>query len=224
MHPWLVADEPDFVVVNKPAGLSFHSEQGPGLVALLAAELGYPLWAVHRLDKITSGLLLLAKRSSAAAELSQSFAERRVEKYYLALASGKPKKKQGLIRGDMAKARGGSYRLLPSHQQPAVTQFHSFSLVPGLRLYVLRPHTGKTHQLRVALKSLGCPILGDDRYGGPLADRGYLHAWQLALSYQGRAYRWQQPPTSGEHFLSPPLQQWLAEHAAPERLPWPLLP
>jgi len=86
-------------------------------------------------------------------------------------------------------ARNGSWKLLRSVENPAVTQFFSFGLTPGLRLYLLKPHTGKTHQLRVALKSLGVPLLGDTRYGADKSDRAYLHAWQLAFELDGKSYQ-----------------------------------
>ncbi|RJG40218.1 TIGR01621 family pseudouridine synthase [Motilimonas pumilua] len=204
----LVADEPDYLVVNKHAGVNFHVEDGEaGLVASVSETFGYPLFSVHRLDKMTSGLLVLAKSSLAAAQFTALFSERQVGKIYLALSQKKTKKKQGLIKGDMAKSRRGSYKLLTSCQQPALTQFKSHSLLPGMRLFILKPATGKTHQLRVALKSLGAPILGDERYGGGDSDRGYLHAYELSFSWQGQIKHYSCLPTSGQFFQPGLLQQ-----------------
>ncbi|AWL12445.1 tRNA pseudouridine(32) synthase [Saliniradius amylolyticus] len=214
----LIFQHPDFVVLNKPAGLGMHRQHGnPGLVCELAELTGESDWfLVHRLDKVTSGLLLVARHSEAAAELAQLFAERQIEKYYLALSAQKPHKKQGRIIGDMEKARRGQWKLTASRQAPAVTQFFSQSLAPGVRAFLLKPHTGKTHQLRVAMKSLSSPILGDDLYGGHKADRTYLHAYALRFRYQQHDYEFYQPARTGEHFDL--LNQQL--DSLGYRLPW----
>ena len=177
----------DFVVINKPAGLSVHRDQNDsGLTEMLAQQLGVPqLWLVHRLDKPTSGVLLLALNADAASELAQAFANRQVKKNYLALSDRKPSKKQGWIKGDMVRSRQGAWKLTRSMENPAQTRFSSHSSEPGRRLFVLRPLTGKTHQLRVAMKSLGSPILGDTLYGGTPADHLYLHAWCLSFPFRG---------------------------------------
>ncbi|MDP5291399.1 TIGR01621 family pseudouridine synthase [Oceanimonas sp. CHS3-5] len=207
----IVLDHPDFVVINKPAGIGMH-QQGdePGLVRLLSEQLNQPLYPVHRLDKMTTGALLLARHPEANRMLSGQFAERTTGKCYLALSDRKPAKKQGWVKGGMEKARNGSWKLTRNQNNLAITQFYSTSLTPGLRGFVLHPHTGRTHQLRVALKSLGCPILGDARYGGTAADRGYLHAWQLAFDWQGERIEVTAPATEGELFTQwyQPLSEW----------------
>ncbi len=130
----------------------------------------------------------MARTADAARQLSHQFANQQVSKIYIALALGKPKKKQGWVKGDMVKSRRGTYKLLRSHENPAITQFESYSLAPGLRLYKLMPKTGKTHQLRVAMNSLGTAILGDPSYhaghvDNAAADRGYLHALQISFEF-----------------------------------------
>ena len=216
----ILLSTPDYLVVNKPAGIGMHQEgDEAGIVRLLTAQLGYAVYPVHRLDKVTTGVLLLARHAAANRELSQQFAERKVDKCYLALSGAKPSKKQGLIKGDMEKARGGSWKLSRSQLNPAITRFHSClltdpslddKLAQPLRGFLLQPLTGKTHQLRVALKSQASPILGDVRYGGPASDRVYLHAWQLSFSYQGEQICVRAPLNSGEHFLrfGDQLSQW----------------
>ncbi|EKE84464.1 TIGR01621 family pseudouridine synthase [Idiomarina xiamenensis] len=174
----------DFYVVDKPAGIGMHSDQGAGLMVQLSEQLKQPLWPVHRLDKDTSGLLLVARNADAAASLSQLFAKQQVSKIYLAVASGKPKKKQGWIQGGMRKSRNGNWILSRDREHFARTQFFSYHLDIGERLYLLRPFSGRTHQLRVALKSLSCPITGDRRYGGATASRMLLHAYALRFSWQ----------------------------------------
>ncbi|MCK3657173.1 RNA pseudouridine synthase [Pasteurellaceae bacterium Pebbles2] len=200
----------DFVIINKPPALSVHKDdQDIGLTQMLATQLGVAqVWLVHRLDKVTSGLLILALNEQAAASLSGLFAEHKIQKTYLALATDKPKKKQGLVIGDMQKARRGAWKLLKSRENPAITRFYSVSCEPNLRLFILQPQTGKTHQLRVMMKSLGSPILGDELYGGKVAenekikniDRTYLHAYRLDFCYQGAKFSIECVPKCGVFF------------------------
>ena len=164
------------------------NEKELSVVHQLAAQTGETLFPVHRLDTPTSGALLIARNARAAAELSQLFAQRQISKTYIAIAAGKPKKKQGLISGDMDNVRRGNWRLLHSQNNPAQTRFFSYSLKPGYRSYLLHPLTGRTHQLRVALKSLGTPIVGDQRYGGEANEYLHLHAWKLSFNYQQQAF------------------------------------
>lgn len=207
----ILSQHKDFMVINKGPGLGMHDEAGePGLVNLVRAETGLELYPVHRLDKMTSGLLLLARTPEANRALSMGFAERRVSKQYLALSDSKPKKKQGWIKGDMQKGRGGSWMLARSQDNPAISWFDSSPVREGLRLYRIKPQTGKTHQIRVALKSIGAPILGDVRYGGTAADRGYLHAWRLSFSLGEEAFDFVCPPDEGSLFLIPELDGAIA--------------
>ena len=92
-------------------------------------------------------MLLFALNPQSASALAQQFAAKTMRKTYLALATDKPSKKQGWIKGDMEKSRRGAWKLMRSMENPAITEFDSHSLEPGLRLFVLHPHTGKTHQL-----------------------------------------------------------------------------
>jgi len=209
----IIFDNSDFVLLYKPEGLNFHSEEEAGLVVLATEQLGLKqLFSVHRLDKMTSGLILLAKSATIANELSKLFESRLIEKYYLALSMRKPKKKQGWVKGDMGSARRGSYMLLKSMDNPTITQFKSVALRMHERLFLVKPHTGKTHQIRVALKSLGSPIAGDTRYANSdeakQEERGYLHAYALRFELQGKDYSFVQAPKSGERFLS---QEMLAQ-------------
>ena len=183
----VVYQHSDFIIINKPEGISVHKDQEEqGLTELVAKQLNMPqVWLVHRLDKVTSGLLILALNAESAAEFSRLFSEHKIYKTYLALSNQKPKKKQGLIIGDMKKARDGAWKLCQTKENTAITRFESVSCEPNLRLFILKPQTGKTHQLRVAMKSLGSPILGDGLYGKNTEkiDRTYLHATQLEFDY-----------------------------------------
>ena len=188
----------DFIIIYKPCGISVHKDQSEiGLTTLLAEQFS---WLVHRLDKVTSGLLILALNAESAAEFFRLFSEHHIQKTYLALSNQKPKKKQGLIVGDMQKARNGAWKLCQSKENPAITRFESVSCEPNLRLFILKPQTGKTHQLRVAMKSLGSPILGDALYGKKTEkiDRTYLHAARLQFEFKGQAFDVFIPPKEGE--------------------------
>jgi len=210
----------NFVLVDKPAGLNFHSEQQPGLVVQLAEQLNQRLYPVHRLDKMTSGLLLLAKSAATAQEFQRLFEAQQIEKYYLAISTQKPKKKQGWIKGDMQLSRRGNYRLNHTHDNPAITQFISSALGSGERVFLVKPHTGKTHQIRVALKSLGAPIAGDLRYqnraDAQKEDRGYLHAYGLRFKLMQDDYSFISLPSTGQRFVNQALKLQ-CEHWNP---PW----
>ena len=190
----------DFWLVYKPAGESFHSEDGQGFAERLQSEqAAFTFYPVHRLDKMTSGLLLFATHRVAAAEFGRLFSEHRLEKRYVAVSAQAPKKKQGTIAGGMAPSRRGQWRLTASAESIAVTQFKSFAW-GGKRYFYIRPLTGKTHQIRVALKSLGAPILGDERYSGDPSDRGYLHAYSLTFDWRGETFAFSAWPREGEQF------------------------
>ncbi|WP_439257765.1 TIGR01621 family pseudouridine synthase [Lonepinella sp. BR2271] len=200
----IIYQHQDFIIINKPCGLSVHKDDNErGLTQIVANQLGVAqVWLVHRLDKVTSGLLMLALNQPAAVRLSGLFAAHQIQKTYLALSAHKPKKKQGLIVGDMKKARRGAWKLLKSKENPAITRFYSISCEPNLRLFVLTPQTGKTHQLRVTMKSLGSPILGDELYGDKTEniDRTYLHAYGLDFVYQNQPIHVKYLPNCGEFF------------------------
>lgn len=232
MSSFLVVFEcDDFVLIDKSFGVDFHdSEDGPGLFNQVKQTLNCPeLYPVHRLDKVTSGLVVMAKTADSNREFCRLFAEREMEKYYLAIAAGKPTKKQGLVCGDMERGRRSTWKLLKSKQNPALTQFFSYALQPGIRLYLLKPRTGKTHQLRVALKSLAVPILGDKLYSGAdsyttcgvseRSERVYLHAYALRFALKGQAYEFVCLPRQGDLYGC--AENLLAGLEAPWALPWP---
>jgi len=211
-----VALHEHFVVLHKAPGVGMHDEDGvPGLVSLARDALGMMLYPVHRLDKVTSGLVLLARDTEANRELSMAFAERKVEKAYLAISDQKPLKKQGWVKGDMIKGRRGAWMLTRSQDNPAVTRFVSQPLEAGGRLFMVQPKTGKTHQIRVALKSLGAPILGDRLYAGTPADRVYLHAWRLSFPFAGQFHHYLCLPSHGHSFLAAGTQALLQSLCEP---------
>jgi tRNA pseudouridine32 synthase/23S rRNA pseudouridine746 synthase len=226
----LIKDNKNFLVINKHPDVNFHkTPENEGLTGIIKSDLGISeLYTVHRLDKITSGLLVFAKNKVTANDLSAQFRERLAEKYYLAISDRPPKKKQGTIKGDMNKARGGAWKLSRTMNNPAVTQFFSYSLGSGLRLYILKPLTGKTHQLRVALKSLGSPVLGDPVYytsvpGKKSPDRGYLHSYALRFILAAKNYSFMDQPDKGIYFSGESFRDRLELYKKPWELNWPRL-
>jgi len=202
----IIENNDDFIIINKPANISFHNENDiKGIFSQLKKTLGYDIWPVHRLDKITSGLLIFAKNKAVAATFGDLFENKALNKVYIAISDKKPKKKQGKIVGDMQKTRGGSWKLIKTNLNPAITTFTSCSLIPGNRLFWITPLTGKTHQIRVALKSLGSAISGDTRYSGTPSDRGYLHAYKISFNWNGVQRAFKALPEEGELFLLPQL-------------------
>jgi len=222
--PVLIDANQHFVLVRKPEGLSFHSVDGkPGVLQVVRKmedngeiPAGERLYPVHRLDQVTSGLLLFARGRKNANLLGNEFRYSRVEKIYLAVSDRKPSRKQGSVIGDMEKGRGGAWILKREKTNPAITRFLSYSIPerrPGLRLYVLSPKTGKTHQLRVAMKSLGAPILGDPMYGrydmAREEDRTYLHATGIRFTLNKKNYTYIDLPVSGTEFVSAEIKEEL---------------
>lgn len=241
-----VAEHQDFIVINKAPGVNFHDEGdlGSGLHSLVKSHFlesqtdtflkndtvknddpsSPELYPVHRLDKMTSGLVIFAKNLACAQTFGKLFSQHHIEKYYLAIADKKPTKKQGLIKGDMAKSRRGMFKLLRTQDNPAITQFFSYSVKNKQRLYLLKPHSGKTHQLRVALSSIGAPIIGDPLYyTQSSADRGYLHAYAIKFDYLGESFEFSALPEQGEYFLRDEVQAQLANIERPWLLNWPKL-
>tara|TARA_Y100000385_G_C13058780_1_gene623276 strand:+ start:888 stop:1574 length:687 start_codon:yes stop_codon:yes gene_type:complete len=222
----IIFENSEFIIVLKPEGVSFHNDNGvaSGFFNQVKEQVGGDLFSIHRLDKVTSGLMIFPRTHEAARLFGEMFSKHLIQKYYLAIASGKPKKKQGLIKGDMAKGRRGSWKLLNTNQNPALTQFFSYSLIPGKRLYVLKPLSGKTHQLRVALKSLGTPIDGDLAYAGNNDDRVYLHAYRLDFCFKGKEYDFKILPKTGVNFVSREFVDEIESIGEVDKLLWPKIP
>ena len=225
----IVDHQADFVIIDKPQNISFHDEDniGCGLFSQIKAQLKAQfsltdLYPVHRLDKMTSGLIIVAKNSATARAFQQLFEQHQVDKYYLAIGEGKPKKKQGLIKGDMEKSRRGMWKLLRTMENPAISQFLSFTTAPKQRLYLIKPHSGKTHQIRVALNSIGIPILGDPLYNSnKAADRGYLHAFALSFNLDNKQYQYCLAPSTGSVFKHEATLEVINKITPPWQLSWP---
>lgn len=159
----------------------------------------------------TSGL-----NEQTAARLSQLFAKHEIQKTYIVFIRHKTEEKAGSISGDMVKARRDTWKLLPNRENPAVTQFHFVSLIPNLRLFVLQPKTGRTHQLCVAIKSLGSAVLGDELYGGKAKnnekiDRTYLHAYRLQFDYLNEKIDIKALPETRRLFIEPEIRRKISD-------------
>jgi tRNA pseudouridine32 synthase/23S rRNA pseudouridine746 synthase len=223
----LIESNEQFLIIYKKPNINFHSEDGKcGLFETVKQAEGLSeLYPVHRLDKVTSGLLVMAKTAATNQALVNQFKNREVQKFYLAISGKKPKKKQGLIKGDMESARRGAWKLLPTLTNPAITQFFSTSLGEGKRLFIVKPHTGKTHQIRVSLKSIGAPILGDTLYADVAScvdiDRVYLHAFSLAFTLNGQNYRFTELPREGDLYITTEFNSAIQQFLSPWDLAWP---
>ena len=189
------------IVLNKPPGLAVQGGTGTerhvdGMLDALRFGYEERPRLVHRLDKDTSGLLLIARTGLAARRLGESFRDRETEKLYWAVVVGVPPRPDGAIDLPLAKRPGARARELMQvdhdNGQKALTHFRVLDRA-GKRaaLLALWPRTGRTHQLRVHCAAMGCPILGDGKYGGeeallaPVADarRLHLHARRLVLPH-----------------------------------------
>jgi 23S rRNA pseudouridine1911/1915/1917 synthase len=188
----LYADE-HLAAVDKPAGVpaqaTLTADRGT-LPELVSELLGGPVMLVHRLDRETSGVTVLARTRESAAALGEAFRTGRPEKTYLALCARPPAPPQGRIDLPLGKdpLRPGR-RCVTSGGDPAATAYRTLGAGQAAALVEARPETGRTHQIRVHLAHLGAPLLGDPRYGGPRLAGGLpvarvmLHAVRLALSH-----------------------------------------
>jgi len=234
----VIYESENILVIDKPPHIAHHDDQtSMGIMSCVRElqkekQIAYQgrIYGVHRLDRVTSGILIFAKSNEVAGALVQSFKEKTVTKYYVALTNKKAKKKkQGWVRGDMVPSRRGTWKLTDGEKKenPAVTRFFTaglgncdFSswtwasnddsksddttggdskLLPKTMM-LFRPHTGKTHQLRVAAKSVGMSILGDETYSDAVEskcmERAYLHAVGLQVEVNGENVAIYNPPTS----------------------------
>lgn len=195
----VIFENDDLMVVNKPAGMVVHPAAGHASGTLVNAALGHAPdmegiggeerpGVVHRLDKETSGLIIMAKNDQALHWLQDQFRLRKVEKIYLALVDGKPptptgrveasigrdpshRKKMAIVREDKGRESVSEYKTLESFDEHTLLEFH--------------PSTGRTHQIRLHCAFLGCPIVGDSVYGRKKSSveikRHFLHAYRLKI-------------------------------------------
>lgn len=191
----VVYEDDDCVVINKPAGLLTHSKGAFNPEATVATWLrgrlrsmeGERAGIVHRLDRATSGVMICAKTPEAHAWLQKQFSQRRVHKHYQAIVIGQLDPAEAIIDMPIERnpAKPQTFRV-GSNGRPAVTAYKVVTTTSSYSLVDLKPETGRTHQLRVHMKHLGHPIVGDVLYDGVLAERLYLHARELELTLPSR--------------------------------------
>lgn len=218
-------EDDDLVAVNKPAGMVVHAgggvRRGTLVNALLhrfgrLSRVGGPVrpGIVHRLDKGTSGVLLVAKSDEVHQKLAAQFSGRTVEKRYLALVHGEPPRKHDVIRLSIARDRVRRTRMTTRRRlgRPAETEYRVLRSRPGFAFLEVFLRTGRTHQVRVHLSALGHPVVGDTLYGAPrrlrwdnqscvTLNRNFLHAERL---------RFHHPRTNLEMEISAPLPEELS--------------
>jgi tRNA pseudouridine32 synthase / 23S rRNA pseudouridine746 synthase len=176
------------LVIDKPAGIPVHSGPGGGphlehWFPLLRFGLPRPPALAHRLDRDTSGCLVLGRHPKALRRLGRLFAEGKIEKIYWAVVQGVPAEPQGTIDAPLLKQTrriGWRMEIDPTGQR-AVTEYRVLGSAEGRAWLELRPKTGRTHQIRVHCASLGCPVVGDPIYGGPSGSRLQLHSRAISI-------------------------------------------
>jgi 23S rRNA pseudouridine1911/1915/1917 synthase len=216
----IIYEDADLLVVDKPAGLTVHPAPGHPSHTLVNAILShFPHLAdigdslrpgvVHRLDKDTSGVMLVAKNSAAQADLSQQFRSHSVTKAYLVLVKGKLTPENGVIEADIGRDPRNRKRMaVVAGGREARTEYSVVKYIGGYTLLEVRTETGRTHQIRVHLAAIGFPVVGDKVYGvkSPYLSRQFMHACRLGFKL----------PSSGEYVefkseLPPDLAQALKD-------------
>ena len=191
----IVYEDSDLLVVNKPAGLAVHPAPGHPSHTLVNAVLNYlPGLAeddasarpgiVHRLDKDTSGLILVAKNRLAHENLSDQFKSRSVSKSYLVLVKGKLEPESGIIEADIGRDPRNRQRMaVVETGREARTKYGVVKYIGKYTLLEISPETGRTHQIRVHLAAIGFPVIGDAVYGvtSPYLSRQFLHAHKIGF-------------------------------------------
>ena len=199
----IVHEDEWLIVVDKPAGMVVHPAAGHSKGTLVNALLGhggrlssvagiFKPGIVHRLDRDTSGLMVVAKRDATHRALAQQFAQRKVRRVYLALVKGVVQQQEGTIDAPIGRHPLQRQRMVVRYgaSREAITRYRVLKRFPKGTLLELTPQTGRTHQLRVHLAHLGFPILGDARYGVRAGlSRQALHAHRLGFEHPGTR-RW----------------------------------
>lgn len=190
----IIENTNDFVIISKHENVDVHKTYGLSLIDAIRDRLSTnKLYMCHRLDKATSGIMIFAKSKESASMIQTMFENHQIKKTYIALSDQKSIKKNGQIKGDLVSTRNGNYKLLKTTENPSITNFKSI-LFNNLRVFEIKPITGKTHQIRVVLKSLKSPVIGDTRYNGRIADRLYLHAYKIEFDLNGEYFIYEDIP------------------------------
>jgi len=189
-------EDEQLVVVDKPAGLVVHPAPGHSTGTLVHGLLAHDVAGgdedrpgiVHRLDRDTSGLMVVARSEEAHTRLQDLVRKRELERHYLALVVGRPRSRAGRIEAPIGRDRRDPMRHSLDTDSPreAITHFEVVELFPRHTLLDVQLETGRTHQIRVHLNAIGLPVAGDPVYGRPRElglERQFLHAERLAFTH-----------------------------------------
>lgn len=194
MQELVIFKDQNIIALNKPSGLAVQGGSNTyrhidGMLEALQFEAAEKPRLVHRIDKDTSGILLLARNRQTADLLTKAFREHTLPKTYLALTAGCPKPQAGEVKAPLEKI--GEKSQVTAEGKKAVTLYRVIDAAgEKFALIEASPLTGRTHQIRAHLEYIGCPIVGDDRYFGAerkrftsLSDKLHLHAYKIDLSH-----------------------------------------
>jgi 23S rRNA pseudouridine955/2504/2580 synthase len=210
----ILFEDEGFLIVNKPAGYAVHGGSGvsSGIIEglrLLRPEAHF-LELVHRLDKDTSGCLIIAKKRSALKQLHELFRDNQVHKTYLALLAGQWDRKKLVVTAPLLKnvSKGGERMVVisPSGKE-AETLFRRMKILSDSTLVEASPKTGRTHQIRVHAASLGHPIVGDERYGRDEINRKFKGRGYKRMFLHAERLKFQHPVTGELLTILAPLPQ-----------------
>ena len=190
----ILYEDEHLLAINKPSGMVTHPAVGNWSGTFVNALLYYceelntgsdPIrpGIVHRLDKETTGVLIAAKTINAHQKLIEAFAGRKMKKTYLAICLGKPKEGRLITNIGRHPIKRKEMAVLKENGKEAITDVTILKYNEHFSLVEVQPKTGRTHQIRVHMKALGCPILGDLIYGRKKADRLFLHAHRLSFDH-----------------------------------------
>lgn len=185
----ILFENEDILVVNKPRNMPTHPSQNhhddtlANGVMYYYRDADFTFRVITRLDRDTSGAVLIAKNRLAASILSEQMAQQSIYKEYVALCHGTPAEAQGTIDAPIAREEGSTIRRLISHEgKTAITHYEVIASHNNLSLIKLNPQTGRTHQLRVHLAHIGHSIYGDDMYGSPIQGNTRLHCRAITFA------------------------------------------
>lgn len=188
LHDYLLLSTDEFIAIDKPHNIAVQGGSKIDLsiddaLSYLNAENGANFKLVHRLDKATSGILLIAKGAENAAKLTGAFKDKIIKKKYYAVVAGCPIESEGVIVNYIGKDKSGIFEIVKELKdgKRAETHYKIINENEGYSLIEFTPLTGRMHQLRVHSQMLGCPILGDVKYGGQKHKRMMLHAAQVSI-------------------------------------------
>ncbi|WP_262695608.1 RluA family pseudouridine synthase [Kordiimonas aquimaris] len=215
VQSWVIYKDDAVIAINKPAGLATQGGTGQnrhvdGLLHALKFDSAHRPRLVHRLDKDTSGTLLLGRSPNAAAALAKAFQTKDTDKRYWALVAGAPQNLDGrvILKMDKLAIKGNERMVVSDSGKHSLTDYSVIERASGAAAWLaLKPHTGRTHQLRLHCAEMGHPIVGDGKYGGPasfltgaISRKLHLHSRFITFPH----------PDGGELTVTSPLSEHMA--------------